>query len=72
MEEKFLYVVSDFNDYVYVVRATSRENAMDLVNYHTGQDKEDWIVNAADNYDGKIIEWEMTISFYDSEVIIWK
>jgi hypothetical protein len=29
---------------------------MDLVNYHTGQDKEDWIVNVADNYDGKIIE----------------
>ncbi|WP_182435090.1 hypothetical protein [Clostridium sp. AF22-10] len=56
MEEKFLYVVSDFNDYVYVVRATSRENAMDLVNYYTGQDKEDWIVNVADNDDGKIIE----------------
>ena len=56
MEEKFLYVVSDYNDYVYVVRATSEENAMDLVNYHTGQDKEDWIVNAADNDDGKIIE----------------
>lgn len=30
MEEKFLYVVSDFNDYVYVVRATSRENAMEI------------------------------------------
>lgn len=24
MEEKFLYVVSDFNDYVYVVRATTQ------------------------------------------------
>lgn len=56
MEEKFLYVVSDFNDYVYVVMATSRENAIDLVNYHTGQDKEDWIVNLADNDDGKIID----------------
>lgn len=56
MEEKFLYVVSDFNDYVYVVRAVSRENAIDLVNYHTGQDKEDWIVNLADNDNGKIIE----------------
>lgn len=56
MEEKFLYVVSDFNDYVYVVRATSIENAIDLVNYHTGQDKEDWIVNPADNDNGEIIE----------------
>lgn len=56
MEEKFLYVVSDFNDYVYVVRAVSRENAIDLVNYHTEQDKEDWIVNLADNDNGKIIE----------------
>ena len=55
MKEKFLYVVSDFNDYVYVVMATSNEDAIDLVNYHTGQDKEDWIVNLADNDDGKII-----------------
>ena len=37
MEEKFLYVVSDFNDYVYVVRATSEENAMDLENCLSNQ-----------------------------------
>lgn len=55
MEGKDLYVVSDFNDYVYVVRASSRENAIDLVNDYTGQDKEDWIVSVADNIDGKII-----------------
>ena len=33
MEEKFLYVVSDFNDYVYVVRATTeRKIAFNNIN----------------------------------------
>ena len=56
MENKDLYVVRDFNDYIFVVRACSSEEAMDLVNFHTGQDKEDWIVELANNDNGEIIE----------------
>ena len=40
---------------MYVVRAESREKAMDLINNYTGLDKEDWIVDMADNDNGKVI-----------------
>lgn len=54
--EKFLYVVRDYdNSVMYVVRAESREKAMDLINNYTGLDKEDWIVDMADNDNGKVI-----------------
>lgn len=55
--EKFLYVVRDYdNSIMYVVRAESREKAMDLINNYTGLDKEDWIVDMADNDNGSEIE----------------
>ena len=54
--EKFLYVVRDYdNSIMYVVWAESREKAMDLINNYTGLDKEDWIVDMADNDNGKVI-----------------
>lgn len=55
--EKDLYVIRDYdNNYIYVVKANSREMVMDLVNAYTGLNKEDWIVDLADNESGEIIE----------------
>lgn len=54
---KKLYIVRDVDsDYSYIARAESREEAIDLVNKATGLDREDWIVDIADNEDGKVLE----------------
>lgn len=58
-KEKNLYILRDYNAYYnYVVKAVSEEKAIDLVNDYIGLDDDDvtWIVDLADNEDGKIIQ----------------
>ncbi len=55
--ENNLYIVRDCdNSFLYIVRAESREKAMDLICNYIGLDKEDLIVDMADNDNGEIIE----------------
>lgn len=57
-KEKNLYILKDYNNYyAYVVKALSEEKAIDLVSNYTGLgDEVNWIVDLADNEDGKIIQ----------------
>ena len=59
-KEKNLYILRDYdNNYFYVAKAVSEEKAIDLVNDYIGLDDDDevtWIVDLADNEDGKIIQ----------------
>lgn len=58
-KEKNLYILRDYDtNYIYVAKAVSEEKAIDLVNDYIGQDDDDvtWIVDLADNDDGKIIQ----------------
>lgn len=54
--EKKLYIVGDHNGHIYAVKAETKEKAINLINNYTGLNKEDWIVNLADNDNGEIIE----------------
>jgi len=54
--EKKLYIVCDHNGHIYAVKAETKEKAINLINNYTGLNKEDWIVNLADNDNGEIIE----------------
>ena len=59
IEEKNLYILRDYDtNYIYVVKSVSEEKAIDLVNDYIGLDDDDvtWIVDLADNEDGKIIQ----------------
>lgn len=57
-KEKNLYILKDYNNYyAYVVKALSEEKAIDLVSNYTGLgDEVNWIVDLADNENGKIIQ----------------
>ena len=45
------------NKYFYVAKAVSEEKAIDLVNNYTGLgDEVNWMIDLADNEDGKIIQ----------------
>lgn len=57
-KEKNLYILKDYNNYyAYVVKALSEEEAIDLVSNYTGLgDEVNWMVDLADNEDGKIIQ----------------
>ena len=59
-KEKNLYILRDYdNNYFYVAKAVSEEKAIDLVNDYIGLDDDDevtWIVDLADDEDGKIIQ----------------
>ena len=57
-KEKNLYILRDYdNNYFYVVKAVSEEKAIDLVSNYTGLDDEvNWMIDLADNEDGKIIQ----------------
>lgn len=65
MDEKQLYVVRDCDyEYLYVVKAESIENAMELVNQHLDTDRDDWVVEFTDNENGEILEDDgMEISY---------
>ena len=57
-KEKNLYILRDYdNNYFYVVKAVSEEKAIDLVSNYTGLgDEVNWMIDLADNEDGKIIQ----------------
>lgn len=57
-KEKNLYILRDYDtNYIYVAKAVSEEKAIDLVNDYIGVDDDvTWIVDLADNDDGKIIQ----------------
>ena len=50
-KEKNLYILRDYdNNYFYVAKAVSEEKAIDL------GDEVNWMIDLADNEDGKIIQ----------------
>ncbi len=55
-EEKTLFVGRHDNECIYVVRAVSREKAMNLLNEVTGYEGDAWDLDVADNENGEIIE----------------
>lgn len=57
-KEKNLYIMRDYdNNYFYVAKAVSEEKAIDLVSNYTGLgDEVNWVIDLADNEDGKIIQ----------------
>ena len=57
-KEKNLYILRDYNAYYnYVVKAVSEEKAIDLVSRYTGLgDEVNWMIDLADNENGKIIQ----------------
>ena len=57
-KEKNLYILRDYdNNYFYIVKAVSEEKAIDLVSNYTGLgDEVNWMIDLADNEDGKIIQ----------------
>lgn len=56
-DNKKLYIIRSVdNDCNYVARAESREEVISLVNKATRLDSKDWIIDIADNEDGKVLE----------------
>ena len=57
-KEKNLYILRDYDAYYnYIVKAVSEEKAIDLVSRYTGLgDEVNWMIDLADNENGKIIQ----------------
>lgn len=55
-DEKILFIGRHDNECVYVVKAASRSEAIDLLNNITGYEGDAWDLEEVDNDDGKVIE----------------